>query len=187
MTTFCSVLLFLFLSAPSVLAQRAALPDSAPSREEVLKFFEVMHSRQQMDQVLTTMREQVSQSMGDMLEKQMSEMTPEQRSKFEAFVAGLFKEMFATIPIDELLEKMVPIYQKHLTKGDLEAIVAFFNSPAGQKLRDKQPQMIQESMQVSMAIMQERMKTIIPELQNKTEAFVTEMRAQGKADGKKSK
>jgi hypothetical protein len=56
---------------------------------------------------------------------------------------GLFKEM----PIDEMVDAIVPIYQKHLTKVDLAAVTAFYSSPSGQKILKEMPAIMSEAMQ----------------------------------------
>jgi hypothetical protein len=46
-----------------------------------------------------------------------------------------------------MVDAIVPIYQKHLTKADLTAITAFYSSPAGQKILAEMPAIMSESMQ----------------------------------------
>jgi hypothetical protein len=66
---------------------------------------------------------------------------------------------------------MVPIYQKHLSQSDLDAIIAFYSSPVGQKLLKEQRAMMAEGMQAGQDIMlrklpemQERLKTKVAQL-----------------------
>lgn len=49
--------------------------------------------------------------------------------------------------IDKMLERTTPIYQKYLTQKDLEAILAFYNTPAGRKLSASTPTITKEAMQ----------------------------------------
>jgi len=69
---------------------------------------------------------------------------------------------------------MVPIYQKHLTKSDMDGILAFYSSPAGQKLLREQPAMMQEGMQVGSTIGQKRMRSIM----EKMDEFIAELTKQ---------
>jgi len=48
----------------------------------------------------------------------------------------------------DLLEKVIPVYDKHYTLEDLRAVNAFYESPAGQKVLATLPQVMQESMKV---------------------------------------
>ena len=66
-------------------------------------------------------------------------------------------QVIADLPLDEILESMIPIYQKHFTSQDLAAISAFYASATGQKMVREMPAMMQESMQASMALVEKRM------------------------------
>lgn len=48
----------------------------------------------------------------------------------------------------ELLEKIIPLYDKYYTIEDLKAVNAFYESPAGQKVLSTLPQIMQESMKI---------------------------------------
>ena len=48
----------------------------------------------------------------------------------------------------ELLEKLIPLYDKYYTLDDLKAINAFYQSPPGQKILSTLPQIMQESMKI---------------------------------------
>lgn len=48
----------------------------------------------------------------------------------------------------ELIEKIIPIYDKYYTTEDLKAVNAFYETPAGQKLLSTLPQAMQEAMKV---------------------------------------
>ena len=46
----------------------------------------------------------------------------------------------------ELMDMVVPVYQKHLTESDAQAIYKFYMTPAGQRLIKAQPLIVQETM-----------------------------------------
>lgn len=48
--------------------------------------------------------------------------------------------------VDQLVELLVPVYQKQFTEEDVKAFLEFYQSPAGKKLVEKQPAIMQESM-----------------------------------------
>jgi hypothetical protein len=48
----------------------------------------------------------------------------------------------------ELLEKIIPLYDKYYTMEDLKAVNAFYQSPAGQRVLSTLPQLMQESMKI---------------------------------------
>jgi hypothetical protein len=58
---------------------------------------------------------------------------------------------------------MVPVYQRHLSKGDVSAMQAFYETPTGQKLLREQPAMTAEAMQAMQPRMQKMMATMMDE------------------------
>ena len=57
-----------------------------------------------------------------------------------------FENEFMSTSIDELVGLIAPIYNRHFTEEDLDAIIEFYNTPAGKKLGEKTPIITQESM-----------------------------------------
>lgn len=78
---------------------------------------------------------------------QMISMLKEQKSGVPAEVWDDFETEFSKTSINDLVDLMMPIYQKHLTEADLHQIVAFYETPVGKKLTSKNPLIMQESMQ----------------------------------------
>lgn len=58
------------------------------------------------------------------------------------------KKEFDAASMDDLVERTVPIYQKHLTLEDIQGVIAFYRTPVGQKYAEKTPLINQESMQI---------------------------------------
>ena len=50
----------------------------------------------------------------------------------------------------DLLDKMVPLYDKYFSLEDLKAINTFYGSAAGQRILSSMPQIMQEAMKVGM-------------------------------------
>lgn len=46
----------------------------------------------------------------------------------------------------QLVNMILPIYQKHLTEADLLGVIAFYETPVGKKFAEKTPLITQESM-----------------------------------------
>jgi len=62
-----------------------------------------------------------------------------------------FGKTFTKSASEDLLDILLPIYQKHLSLDDLKSIIVFYQSPTGKKLAEKTPFIAQESMQAGMA------------------------------------
>jgi hypothetical protein len=66
-------------------------------------------------------------------------------------------DMFRDLPIEELVQAMIPAYQKYLSKSDVDALVAFYTTPTGQKILKEMPLVSAEAMQSASGIVQKMM------------------------------
>ncbi len=133
---------------------------STPSKDEVLKFMDVLHIKSQLNQYFEGVAKQAKLGAEEGFKEKVPNATPEQLAQVDKFADEMFKNM----PVDEMIGAMIPIYQKHLTKEDLDAILAFYASPIGQKLQHEQPAMTQESMQVGGEIGRRRIGSMMQQM-----------------------
>lgn len=141
------------LAAPIPLVAQNASGPEVPSKEEVLRFLDLMQVRARLVQVTDSMKKSMKAGAEASLRQRLPNPTPQQREKVDGYADAIFQDF----PSDELVDAMVPIYQRHLTKSDLDAIVSFYDSPAGKKLLKEQPAMMSEAMQASQDIMLQKM------------------------------
>jgi hypothetical protein len=66
--------------------------------------------------------------------------------------------------VDEMIDDMAAIYQRHFTRDDVNAYIAFYSTPAGQHLLQITPVIMQEYMPIVMQRLQERSKDLTAEL-----------------------
>ena len=142
----------------------------APSKDEVLKFMEVLHIKSQLTQYFEGVAKQARLGAEEGFKEKVPNPTPEQLAQVDNFADKLFKNM----PVDEMMEAMIPIYQKHLTKEDLDGILSLYASPIGQKLQHEQPAMTQESMQVGGEIGRRRIGAMMQQM----DEFIAKMAQQ---------
>ena len=116
-------------------------PDAA-SKEDVKKLFDVMASRQQMGQMMQQMFTQMRNMNRELLKKKHPEMSDADLARGDRESEDLIKNF----PMDEMLNDMIPIYQRHFTKSDIDALIAFYSSPAGQKFLNETPAVTAETM-----------------------------------------
>jgi hypothetical protein len=128
---------------PTSAQAESANASQVPDKAEVLKLLDLMHARAQMVQVLDGMAKQMRAGAEDGFRQKVPDATPEQLAK----VDKMCDLILGSMPVDEMLDAIVPIYQKHLTKADLAAITAFYSSPAGQKILKEMPAIMAEAMQ----------------------------------------
>jgi len=88
---------------------------------------------------------------GEMAVQAMNQMLPMIKKMVpdapEAFWAEFQKELNP----NELVEMIIPIYQKHFSQEDIDAVNAFYETKAGQNFIQSQPLIMQESMIVGQA------------------------------------
>lgn len=82
---------------------------------------------------------------------------------------------------DELINKMIPVYQQHFNSADINGLLAFYRSPLGQKLVKTQPEIMQQGMQIGQQWGQEHAKAMIADL---TKQGVLDSQGQCKAAAK---
>lgn len=158
---------FVLIGSIVALGQTNDTSAATPSREDVLKFLDVLRVKPQLTQYFEGVAKQAKLGAEDGFKQKVPDATPQQLAEVDRFAETLFKGM----PVDEMVDAMVPIYQKHLTKEDIDVILAFYASPVGQKLQREQPAMMQEGMQVGGEIGRKRMAAMMQQM----DEFITKM------------
>lgn len=135
-------------------------PDSPATREDVNRFLDAMHTRDMMSSMVTMMSKQMTQMVHQQVSKNQS-LPPDA----EARIDKMMEDTMKNLPIDDLIQAMIPVYQRHFTKGDIDAFVAFYSTGSGQKMLKEMPAITAESMQASMGIMQKMMANMQQQVQ----------------------
>ena len=151
-------LVLLLLAATTAFAQQTvALPGDAPAtKEDIQHLFDVMQIHQQMRQVMDALMKQQTAMIHETLKKRYPQSSADRIARADQLIAETMKDM----PMDAMLDDMIPIYQRHFSKTDIDAMSTFYGSPTGQKMMREMPQLTTESMQASYARMQKQMDTI---------------------------
>ncbi|HXR17929.1 MAG TPA: DUF2059 domain-containing protein [Terriglobales bacterium] len=166
-----SLTLCFVLAVPVFSSAQQPTDDSvAPDKADILQFLDMMHTKTQMAQVLEGMEKQMRLGAEQGFKSKVPNATPEQLAKVDQLFDGIFKPL----PIGEMMDALVPIYQKHLTKADLAAITAFYSSPTGQKVLKEMPAITSEAMQAGGEIGRRAFATRSQELDQKIAELVKE-------------
>lgn len=149
----------------SGLAQTA---DEPASKDDVILYLRTMHSHDMFQRVMEVQSQNMQQLFRDQLLKEKGSVPSEFDAHFKKSMDDLIKGM----PIDEITQAMIPAYQQHFSKSDIEAMNAFYSSPVGQKVLQQLPVVMQEGSQAAMPIMskyltewKERMQKEMKELE----------------------
>jgi hypothetical protein len=128
--------------------------DAPASKADIEKYLDVLHTRDLMKTMMDAMSKQMHQMIAEQLKKDPA-MTPQAEGRVNKMMDDIIK----TMPIDDLIDAMIPVYQKHFTKGNIDDLLAFYSTPTGQKLVKELPAISTEAMQAVMPISQRMMAT----------------------------
>lgn len=64
----------------------------------------------------------------------------------------------------DLVNKIIPIYQRHFTQDDIDGLLKFYRTPLGQKLVRVQPEIASESMEIGQTWGRSRMQQMVDKL-----------------------
>lgn len=148
-------------SAPAQKTAARPAANEKPTQEQVLKLLELLRVRESLQITVDAMKEQVRATAEQSLRENVAAPTVDQLTRVNTIVNDVFKELV----LDDLIQDVVPVYQKHLTRSDVEAVIAFYSTPAGKKILREQPAMIRESMQATAATQQKKMQLLLVKLE----------------------
>lgn len=140
-------------------------PDAA-SREDVKKLFDVMASRDQMAQTM----QQVFAQMRSMNREQYKNRNPDASDAELARMDRESEDLIKNFPIDEMMNDMIPIYQRHFTKSEIDSMTAFYSSPVGQKFLHEMPAVTAESMRAAYPRIQAAVDAALKKSEQKADA-----------------
>lgn len=156
--------------------ESSAIPtDQQPTKEQLAKLFEVMRLREQlqsyMKMIPAMVQKQIKAQAKDLTSKLPGggTITPELQATIDRTMDKYLEKALNLYPVDEMLDDLTTIYQRHLSRSDVDAFIVFYQSPAGQHLLDQQPAIMKEYMPVVMDRMQQRSKALTDELTREME------------------
>jgi uncharacterized protein len=138
--------LCLALSVPT-LAQNA--DTDAATRDDVILYLRTMRSHDMMQRLMEVQSQSIQTMMHDQFVKEKRTLPANFDTAMQKEMADFLKGM----PMDEMIDAMIPAYQNHFTHSDIQAMNAFYSSPVGQKVLEQLPLVMQEGMQAAMPIM----------------------------------
>jgi uncharacterized protein len=80
--------------------------------------------------------------------KQMIGMFKQQKSDVPEAIWNDFEKEFSGTSLGSLVDMLLPVYQKYMTKDDLQKMIEFYQTPVGKKYAANTPFIMQESMAV---------------------------------------
>jgi len=167
----------LFLSSIPLLSQQQL---DAATKEDVAQMMELTGVRARMQQMWANMAQQMAVTAADAYRLKHPDATPLQLRQIAESTGRYMQDVTTKIlSVDEVLDVMVPIYQRHFTHSDVQSIIEFYMSPTGHKVLKEMPAMMTESMQAANPII----KKHLPEMQAAADKAVQEAAKSASASG----
>jgi uncharacterized protein len=162
------VAISLMISFPVLAQQNPA--DAPATQADVEKYLEVTHARQMMDQMVEAMGKPMDQMVHQEYLKHKNVLPPDYEERTKKSMHEMLREM----PWDQMIDAMMPAYQKHFTKGDLDALTAFYSTTTGQKILREMPGLMADSMQAMMPVLQQHVQKVTTHMQQEMTAMLKE-------------
>ena len=156
------------LCLPGIAQQNPA--DAPATQADVERYLQVVHSKEMLVQLADDMSKPIQKTIHVECLKHQDVLPPD----FEARMNNLMNDMLKNMPWDEIFKAMMPAYQKHFTKGDLDAMIAFYSTPTGQKVLRETPGLMIDTTAAIMPVVNQYLGKINARMQGELEATLKE-------------
>jgi hypothetical protein len=154
-----------------IAASEASVPlEQQATRDQLKKLFEVMRLRQQFEDMMKMLPSVVQQQVRAQMDQLKASMPgakpvdPEQQKALDRLMNKYLEKAATLYPVDEMIDDAISVYQRHMTREDADAYLAFFSSPPGQHFLDAQPAIMKEYMPIAMERAQRRTQALTADL-----------------------
>ncbi len=160
------LLLALLLFAPFAPAPAHAA-DAVPDDARLDRLLEVTRARAMLEDMLPQIEASQRQMVAQMTAGQ--ELDAEQQARLEAIVSRSNAAVRQALSWENLGQVYRDIYRRTFDAQDIDAIIAFYETPAGQRMLDKMPALMQHTMEA----MQQLMVPVLEQMQDEIAAEVS--------------
>jgi hypothetical protein len=140
----------------SAIAAPPLPPEDQPTRQQLAKLFEVMRTREQYESVTKMVSAMTSQQMASSMDETIANnpglngLKAEDKARLKEILAKFGEQTSAIYSSDQMIEDMTEIYQRHLSRSDVDGMITFMKSTAGRHFLDQNPVITQELMAIVM-------------------------------------
>jgi hypothetical protein len=152
-----------WLAATSAVPARAEAEISPAFKKKIVEFMGIIGAKNITRQVALTFSKQLAFTL--------KQSHPEIDNQAFAVIAEETEEVLDRRS-DEILDHMVPVYAKHFSESDIDALLEFYRSPVGRKTVTEMPGLMQECMELAA----QQSRDAIPDIQ---ERVVKKLKAEG--------
>lgn len=148
-----------------------------PSEASIKQLLETAQARKMVDSVMAQMETFMKQAMLQATQgQQIPPKVQKDIDKRQAELMTILKEMFEWNKLEPMYLR---IYQKSFSQQEVDGMIAFYQTPAGQAVINKMPVVMQNTMNE----MQQMMGPMMQKIQRMQQEVVAEMKAEGHRKG----
>jgi hypothetical protein len=137
----------------------SALADEASKNAKIEEMLQLTHVDRMISQSFDQMKTMVSSQMSK------ADMSAEDRQHAEELQQKMMAMIADRLSWEKSKASYVRIYAETYTESEVDGILAFYKSPAGQAMLEKMPQLMQKSMELSQRLMGD----VMPQIQQMAE------------------
>lgn len=143
--------------------------DEASKREKIHEMFRLSHVDQTMTQAMAQQAEQVPRFLHSMFPE--AKISPEQQKDVDAFQVRVMAMVRESASWQKLEPGFTDIYASTYSEQEIDGLIAFYKSPVGQDMVNKQPEILTKSQ----AVTQSMMTDLQPKLREAVTQFAQDM------------
>jgi len=132
-----------------------------PSEEQIERLLQLTDAQRQTETVSAQLEAQIRGAAESILPP---DATPEDHAAMARALETTMGPLRRMLAWDQMRGLYVEMYQKTYEAEDVEAIIAFYETPAGQRLLERQPLLMQNLMQASQRMMQPELERLREEM-----------------------
>ncbi len=151
--------------------------DKEKRYKDIKKMLDATQAVKMFDQMKNSMKASVGKMVQESLKDKDLEMTDEVKKLYDDFMSKTLDMSMGMIKIEDIINDMIPYYDKYLSNEDIKAIIAFYETPAGKKYLDAAPKIMMDYMPAMMEKMGSSMKNIQAETQKMAKEFAEKIMA----------
>lgn len=102
----------------------------------------------------------------DVTQQILNQSVDAMKSQFTQVPQKFWDEFRAEVSADELINRLIPIYNKYFTEQDIKQLIVFYQTPLGKKLISVNPQVARDSLIVGQQYGKEVAQTAIQKLKD---------------------
>jgi hypothetical protein len=158
----------LLLTAGLLLGSIAPALATPASDGDINRLLAASRAQTMLDAMLPQMEAMQAQQFAQLTAGQA--LTPEQKARVQRIQQRTSQTLREALSWSQMRPMYVDLYKKSFSKEDVLAMAEFYESPAGQSLLDKTPQLMQNLM----LAMQQKMTPLLAELEKDLDGIINE-------------